>query len=139
MKRTVDDPNSSERPPIFSSQMVMSGRLPCHITSTRVLPEESVILVRRRSGHSLALDAWVSGAWRAQCTDELEDEGSEADRTPELVPENGSDPVGDGVLGNSAKSSVVISKARSLVDTSMRDEFSISAEVNLSNMMEEGK
>jgi len=139
IKRTVDEPNNSERPPIFSSQMVISGFLPCQITSTIVLPEASVIVVRRRSGESLGFEDCESGVSRfAQWTEDDEEEGSEPERTTDPVAEKGAEPEREGVLGSSARSSVVISKARSPVATSMREELSMSGEVNLSNMVDSG-
>jgi hypothetical protein len=138
INRVEEDPNNSVRAPIFSPQMVMLGCRPFHITSTRVFPEGSEILVRRRSGHSFGFDDRESRCCRAQCTDEVEGEGSEGERTTDDVPEKTSEPTGDGVLSSSGRSSVVISNARSPVETSMSDVLSMSGDVNRSSMMVDG-
>ncbi len=49
MKRTVEEPKRSVKAPIFSSAMVISGRLPFHEILAKTSPEALVIVVYRRS------------------------------------------------------------------------------------------
>lgn len=48
MKRTVEDPNRSVRPPTCSSPMVISGCRPFQIIDATGCPDESMTVVRRR-------------------------------------------------------------------------------------------
>lgn len=55
MNRTVVDPNKSVSPPIFSSNILISGCLPFQDIETRMEPVEFVIQVRR---HSFGVGIW---------------------------------------------------------------------------------
>lgn len=134
MNRTVEEPKRSVRAPTFSSPMTIFGRRPFHVTLATTSPAASVTVVRLHSGlRSHSGSGGGSGCFGEEDAldthfdDDATDEGGNALETTE----EGFCSSGISAGGNNI---VTMSYARSPVETSTRDVFSMSGVVNLSNI-----
>jgi len=141
MNRTVEEPKRSVRAPTFSSPMMIVGRRPFQVTLATTSPAASVMVVCLHStlgSHCGSGDGsgclGEEDALDTHFDDDATDGGGRV-RVLETT-EEGFCFSGISMGGNNM---VTMSYARSPVETSMRDVFSMSGAVNLSNIAKSGE
>jgi len=126
MNRTVEEPKRSVKAPTFSSPIMMVGRRPFQVTLATTSPAASVMAVCLHS----VLRSYCGSGGGSGCFGEEDalDTHFDDDATDD----------GGGILETCSSMGgdniVTMSYARSPVETSMRDVFSMSGVVNLSNI-----
>jgi hypothetical protein len=136
MNRTVEEPKRSVRAPTFSSPMMIVGRRPFQVTLATTSPVAFVMAVCLHS----ALGSHCGSGGGSGCFGEEDtlDTHFDDDATDEggRVLETTEEGFCSSEISTGGNSIVTMSYARSPVETSMRDVFSMSGVVNLSNIVD---